>query len=932
MKRLLILLVFLFIVQSLSAQIYLDSNATVDQRVEDLLQRMTLDEKIGQMTQADRSVIKNLDDLKNYFIGSLLSGGGSAPSSNTPTGWADMYDEYQKKTLEARLKIPLIYGIDAVHGNNNLKDAVIFPHNIGLGCTRNPELIKLASQITAAEVAATGIDWNFAPCIAVVRDERWGRTYESFGESAELAELLGSAAVNGLQGENLSGKINILACAKHFIADGATNGGQDQGNSIIDETALRAIHLPGYIAAIKEGVGSIMVSYSSWNGEKLHGHKYLLTDVLKGELKFDGFVVSDWQAIDQLPGDYTSDVENSINAGIDMVMVPYDYVTFINTLKALVQQGKITNQRIDDAVRRILKIKFKMGLFEKPFADRSLISQVGSQDHRDVARQCVRESLVLLKKKDGVLPLPKNGARILVAGSNANDIGYQCGGWTISWQGSSGNITSGTTIFQAMKNAANNTEIVYSKTGDFTDTNADYSVVVIGETPYAEGQGDRSDLSISKTDIDLVKKMKALGKPVVVVIVSGRPMIIEQILHYSDAIIAAWLPGTEGDGVADILFGDYNPTGLLSNTWAKNMDQIPINYGDATYDPLYEYGYGITDLSDSPAGSEPIFLSSIITNSGNQIELTFNKPMIDPVSANTDFILTRNQLPISPTINFSLKTGDNTTIVLELNTNFAPGDLVSLSFIAGNLLSFDGGKLEPFGPVNILNSVKAAALTVPGLIQAEDFSDMFGVQVEPTTDDGGGINVGYIDDGDWLEYTINPEVSGNYFLALRIASESQPAQITLTSGGRNLGSRTLPVTGGWQTWTTVNQLIGLFEGEQTFRVNVLRGGFNLNWLNFTSLVSVEEDQLIPDENAIFQNYPNPFNPKSNVKYQISETGHVKLAVYDILGKQVSLLVNEVKSPGYYEVIFDGSNLSSGTYFYRFQTNQYFQTRKMTLIK
>jgi beta-glucosidase len=346
-------------------QIYKDSTATLTDRVEDLLSRMSLDEKIGQMTQAERSSLQKDEDIDIYFLGSLLSGGGSAPTINTPSSWANMYDAFQQHALNTRLAIPLIYGIDAVHGHNNVSGAVIFPHNIGLGCSRNPQLIEQVAQVTAKEVAGTGIDWTFAPCIAVPRNERWGRTYEGFGETPELAQLSAAAAVKGLQGDSLSAPATILACAKHYIGDGGTLDGVDQGNTILDEQALRDIHLPGYVAAIQQGVGSIMASYNSWNGEKLHGQSYLLTTVLKEELGFEGFVISDWQGIDQLPGPYSSDVENSINAGVDMVMVPHRYIEFITTLKSLVSQGKVNESRIDDAVRRILTIKFRLGLFEK---------------------------------------------------------------------------------------------------------------------------------------------------------------------------------------------------------------------------------------------------------------------------------------------------------------------------------------------------------------------------------------------------------------------------------------------------------------------------------------------------------------------------------------------------------------------------------------
>lgn len=573
-----------------------DKLKDIDKRVDELISKMTLDEKIGQMIQVDRSaVINNLHDIKNYYIGSILSGGGSAPATNNPESWADMYDLFQSYALQTRLKIPLIYGIDAVHGHNNVYGAVIFPHNIGLGCTRNPELVEKVARTTAEEVAATGIDWTFAPCIAVPQDERWGRTYEGFGETPELAVMMAAPAVRGFQTEILgSTNSSILACAKHFIGDGGTKGGKDQGDTQLDEATIRKIHLPGYISAINAGVGSIMVSYSSINGLKMHGSKYWLTDVLKGELKFQGFVVSDWGGVDQLPGDYKTKLETAINAGIDMVMLPYDYKNFFVVMKQLINEKRIPISRIDDAVRRILRVKFQLGLFEKPFTDRSLLSKFGSHEHRMIAREAVRQSLVLLKNENKVLPLSKNAKKILVAGKAANDLGIQCGGWTISWQGSSGNNTKGTTILEAIKKAvSSNTLVSYSIDGNEID-NADVAVVVIGEEPYAEGQGDRTDLNLSNSDINLITNIKSKGIPVVAILISGRPMIITNILEYCDAFIAAWLPGSEGDGIADVLFGDYKPTGKLSLSWPKNMNQIPINIGDENYDPLFPYGYGLT--------------------------------------------------------------------------------------------------------------------------------------------------------------------------------------------------------------------------------------------------------------------------------------------------------------------------------------------------
>jgi beta-glucosidase len=568
---------------------------TIDEKVEALLIKMTLEEKIGQMTHPDSAALsRREEDIQTYFIGAVLSGGNSDTADNTPVSWADQYNLYQTYATQTRLAIPLLYGIDAVHGHNNVYGAVIFPHNIGLGCTNNEALVEQAAQVTAEEMAGTGMIWAYAPCLAVARDERWGRTYESFGETPELVKKLGVAHIIGLQGTDLSKRPNVAACAKHYVGDGGTNQGFDQGDTVLDEATLRAIHLPGYIDAIAAGVKTIMVSYSSWNGIKMHRSQYLLTDVLKSELGFKGFVVSDWDAINQLTGPLSNQIATSINAGVDMVMMSGSYITFINTLKDLVQQGTVAQSRIDDAVRRILKVKYELGLFDNPFEDRNYLANIGSSAHRDVARQCVRESLVLLKNANTTLPLSKDLTKIIVAGKNADDIGNQCGGWTISWQGDSGAITTGTTILQGIRNTVSSTTTVtYSQDGTGA-AGADVGIVVIGETPYAEGVGDSDTLALVTADITAVNNVKSAGIPVIVVLVSGRPMILDTVLDNAAAFVAAWLPGTEGQGVAEVLFGDYNFKGKLSFSWPKNVNQLPLNHGDASYDPLFSYGYGLT--------------------------------------------------------------------------------------------------------------------------------------------------------------------------------------------------------------------------------------------------------------------------------------------------------------------------------------------------
>jgi len=605
LSGLIILIALLCTSCQISASKQVTSLSSFDGQVRQIVAKMTLEEKIGQMIQAESSGLRDIADIERYHLGSILSGGGADPAAgNSLLAWTAMYESLQAHSQATRLKIPLLYGIDAVHGHNNVKGTVIFPHNIGLGCTRDPELIEEIARVTAMEVQATGIQWTFAPCVTVPRDERWGRTYEGFSENPELVAVLGAAAVRGLQGDDLSDPLSILACAKHYVGDGGTafgsaQGGRglDQGDTRVDEATLRRIHLTPYRSAIAAGAASIMPSFSSWNGVKCSASKYLLTTVLKEELGFEGFLISDYNAIHQIDPDLKTAIGISVNAGMDMAMEPTDYRQFFEHLKALVNEGVVPVSRIDDAVTRILRVKFAMGLMTPDYdytADRSLHDEVGSEDHRAVARRAVRRSLVLLKNERQTLPFSKTLSRIHVGGKSADNLGYQCGGWTIDWQGGSGDITEGTTILEAFRQAVSErTRVTYTRDGSGAD-GADVGVVVIGETPYAEGNGDTSDLTLSEEDVQAVENMTQAGIPVVVVLISGRPMIINEVLAQADAFVAAWLPGTEGQGLTDVLFGNYKPTGKLSFSWPQSMDQIPINIGDDDYHPLFTYGYGLT--------------------------------------------------------------------------------------------------------------------------------------------------------------------------------------------------------------------------------------------------------------------------------------------------------------------------------------------------
>ena len=618
---------------------YQDPNLPTAQRVTDLLGRMTLAEKIGQMTQAERiDVDADPTLITTNALGSVLSGGGSVPTDNTPEAWADMVDRYQEAALDTRLGIPLIYGVDSVHGHGNLQGATVFPHNIGLGATRDPGLVERIGHITAEETRATGPQWAFAPCICVARDDRWGRTYESFGETPRLVKSM-ETAIDGLQGKpgQLDNADRVLASAKHFAGDGLTTYDEaaagtgaypiDQGITTVSRKEFDKLALSPYVPAVKKHrVGSVMPSFSStdFNGGstadavKMHANKQLITGWLKNQQHFKGFVISDWRAIRQLPGDYRAQVKASVLAGVDMFMEPIQapnnpngWDVFIPTLTDLVGTGEVPTSRIDDAVSRILKAKFDLGLFEHPLTDRSNLDQVGSKAHRAVARRAVAESQVLLRNKQATLPL-KAKSKVYVAGSNADNIGNQAGGWTLTWQGGSTNVIPGQTVLDGIDQAAKG-DVVFSEKATKPVPRKSVGVVVVGETPYAEGFGDvggpqwaydpgdngqprqKQTMEISTADKQAIRTVCARTTSCTVLVVSGRPLIVPPgLLNQIDALVASWLPGSEGGGVADVLYGRSPFIGKLPVTWPRTLAQEPINVGDASYDPLYRYGFGLS--------------------------------------------------------------------------------------------------------------------------------------------------------------------------------------------------------------------------------------------------------------------------------------------------------------------------------------------------
>ena len=598
-------------------------DSVIGERANSLLARMNLAQKIGQMTQAERMSV-TAEDVREFHIGSVLSGGGSCPGDNRPTDWVEMNDAYWMASMNAdedHLAIPLLYGVDAIHGHANVLGATVFPHNIGLGACNNRHLVERIAAATAREILATGVDWTFAPTLAVARDDRWGRTYESYAEDPSIVTAYADRFVAGMQGE--LGENSVIGCAKHWVGDGGTLYGMDQGETTLPFAELDRLHITPYRPAIAAGVLTVMASFNSWNGDKCHGHRHLLEDILKGELGFDGFIISDWDGINYLTKDPSEAVAMGVNAGIDMFMIGEDWRSFIENLTRHVNDGVVSMERIDDAVRRILTVKIRFGLFEKPRPARRKWSNhecFGSSEHRDLAREAVRKSLVLLKNEESVLPLQK-GARVLVAGRNADNRGAQCGGFTVAWQGSVGNasIEGGTSVWEGVQQFAPGAELSPDGSAASADRH-DVAIVVIGENPYAEGMGDirssdqvivesgsmiRGEMKVLQAygnslelaklhpeDLQTIKAIADQGIPVVSVLISGRPLVVNRELELSRAFVAAWLPGSEGKGVVEVLFGEHDFQGRLSFSWPRDTEQ-KLNVGDAEYDPLFAFGYGL---------------------------------------------------------------------------------------------------------------------------------------------------------------------------------------------------------------------------------------------------------------------------------------------------------------------------------------------------
>lgn len=638
-------------------------DSDIERKVASLLATMNLEQKVAQMIQPEIRDI-TVEDMRKYGFGSYLNGGGAFPNNDkhaTPSDWVKLAEAMYQASIDDSLdgnSIPTMWGTDAVHGHNNVIGATLFPHNIALGATNNPELIEKIAAITATEVMVTGIDWVFAPTVAVVRDDRWGRTYEGYSEDPEIVREYSAAIVKGLQGtadKDFLGDNRVISTVKHFIGDGGTQGGDDQGNNVSSEQALLDIHGQGYVGGLTAGAQSVMASFNSWQGSKVHGNKYLLTDVLKGKMGFDGFVVGDWNGHGQVKGCSNESCPQAVNAGLDIFMVPTNAwkPLYENTIKQ-VKSGEIAQSRIDDAVSRILRVKFRAGLFDKPSpVNRALSGKkhlMGSIEHRDVAKQAVRESLVLLKNKGNILPLSAS-QKILVAGDGADNIGKQSGGWTITWQGTNNfndDFPGGSSIYSGIEQQVISAggQVELNVDGDF-ETKPDVAIVVFGEEPYAEGVGDIENLEYQqgvKQDLALLNKLKAQGIPVVSLFISGRPLWVNAELNASDAFVAVWLPGSEGVAVADVLFNkvsgavNYDFTGKLSYSWPSSASQTNINRFDDHYQPLLPYGFGL-NYGDENVLADNLPINNTADNLGLQTITLFESSVKMPwkvVIADTD--------------------------------------------------------------------------------------------------------------------------------------------------------------------------------------------------------------------------------------------------------------------------------------------------------
>jgi len=817
------------LVLMLSISVFGQSNKTVDQQVSELMKTMTLDDKIGQMIISDfGSLRSNINDIATYKIGNILFGADSDPELNTAGSWAFVCDSLQRIALSSNLHIPLFIGADAIHGHSNVSNATIFPQNIGMGCTRNLRLVSEEGRITASEVSATGIRLVFSPSYVTPLDERWGGTYEGYGEDPSLVTQMGNAYVTGFNSLLLPDGGRALACPKFSgyvkynpeALEGKNNAVFDCKISAIDDSTL-------------VGSGAIMVSSMLLINNQKTDNQMKVIETFKQKCGFKGFVVSDWETASNMQGDYYSVVKNSINAGVDMFMEISSTKQFIETMKQCVTSGDISKERIDDAVKRILTQKYKTGLFIHPLSYPELLEKIGDKGNKNIARQCVRESAVILLNKNNVLPLSKKATRIHVAGSAANNLAMQCGGWTIGWQGLGEKEIPGKTFLEALKQAGTNSKITYSKNGQGA-TGSEVGIVVIGEEPYAEWYGNKKELFLSQEDINAVMNIKNANVPVICVVLSGRPLILDPILNYCDAIVAGWLPGPEIEGLTDVLYGDVKPKGQLSQSWPMSMNQVGENIGDATYNPLFPYGFGITTL-ESNKNNSPRLLSANVIKRGGAIELAFSKPITE-FSAIDNFSITTNdgtQRPLSG----DFKVDNPSSIILILKDSIKVNQKVQINFELGKIKSKDGGEVLPFKHFNVFNPLTTLKriFKIPAMIQAEKYSDQRDIDIQDCWDDKGGQAI-VLEKGEWSEYLLQSNFPGFYSVIFRVQS-SKKTELSMSVDGREIGVVKVPATkpGSWVS--VVMKKVYVTNGKQTFTVSAKNETVAINWISFDAFVN-----------------------------------------------------------------------------------------------
>ena len=833
-KHVLLVVAFALLLLSMNGQSSKSASKSVETQVTEIMNTMSLDDKIGQMIIADFGILhNNLQDIATYKIGNILFGGDSDPNTNTAEAWADICDSLQRIAISANQHIPLFLATDAIHGHSNVSNATIFPQNIAMGCTRNTHLISEQGRITASEVAATGIRLAFTPHYVVPRDERWGGIFEGYSENPVDVKKFGKAYLEGFNSVKTADGGMVLACPKYSGDVSFNNDAVDVKNSIQFGSKLLPLTDSIFIES-----GAIMISSFQFANNPKIDQQFSLVETLKKNTSFKGMIVSDWELVNTIHCDYHTIVKNAINAGIDLFTEPSSYKQFIKTMKQCVTNGEISKERIDDAVKRILTQKIKIGLMNHPLAYRDLLGKIGDKGRKNIVRQCVRESAVILLNKNNILPISKKAARIHVAGSAANNMAMQCGGWTIGWQGLGDNVIPGKTMLEALKQAASGVKISYSKNGQGA-TGSELGIVVIGENPYAEWYGNKKDLSISQEDINAVVNIKNANVPVVCIILSGRPLILDPIIDYCDAIVASWLPGPEIEGLTDILMGEAKPSGLLSQSWPLTMNQIAENYGEIVYNPLFPYQTGITTLEITKYRT-PRLLSANVIKKGGAIELAFSRP-ISTFNATDNFSITtagKTQKPVSG----ELKPDNAAQIILALKDSIKANQKVSLNFEIGVVKSKDGEELLPFKNFNVFNpyTTLKKIYHIPAMIQAEKYSDQKDIEIQDCWDDKGGQAIA-LEKNEWVEYVLTSTFPGYYTVNFRIQS-TKKTEISLSLDGREIGTANVPATkeGTWKTVEMKN--VYITNGKQTFTVYVKGEACSINWISFYTFVNFTESK------------------------------------------------------------------------------------------